>query len=107
MIGMHKFWRDVDHKLRVLQHADITDFILILGETDLGLFRYPFHDLAELAETLDRLKAVRLQDQFGFQILHAIQRRSVGVERFWLGNSRRAARRLGSRLEDVRTFSIV
>ncbi len=31
---MHKFWRDVDHKLRVLQHADITDFILILGETD-------------------------------------------------------------------------
>jgi hypothetical protein len=45
------------------------------------MFRYPFHDLAELAETLDRLKAVRLQDQFGFQILHTILRRSVGVER--------------------------
>ena len=41
---MHKFRRGVDHKLQVLQHADITGFwtgccILILGETDFGLFR--------------------------------------------------------------------
>jgi hypothetical protein len=59
---MHKFWRDVDHKLRVLQHADITDFILILGETDLGLFRYPFTILPNSRKLSTDLK------RFGFRI---------------------------------------
>jgi hypothetical protein len=31
MIGMHKFRRDVDHKLRVLQHADM------IGDVDKAL----------------------------------------------------------------------
>jgi hypothetical protein len=79
--------------------------ILILGESDLGLFRYPFHDPAELAEALDRFKAVRLQAQFGFQVLHAIQQRRCRAILTW----KKVAARLddfGSRLEDS-NFSIV
>lgn len=36
---MHKFGEAWTTSCGVLQHADITDFILILGKTDLGLFR--------------------------------------------------------------------
>ena len=81
---MHKFRRGVDHKLWCSSTLTLQDsgpaaaFSSLVKPTSV-CFATLFHDLAELAETLDRLKAVRLQDQFGFQILHTILRRYVGV----------------------------
>ena len=44
-------------------------------------FRRALHQLAEVAEGLHRRKTIRLQDQLGFQIRNAIQRRAVRVGR--------------------------
>ncbi len=52
----------------------------VLDEPDAELLGGALHDAAEIAEGADRGEALRLQDQLGFQILHPVERRAVGVD---------------------------
>ena len=53
--------------------------LTVRDKTNSDLLRRTLHDLAEVAEGLNRRETIRLEDELGFQILHPIQGRTVGI----------------------------